>query len=148
MWFIVAGGVVPAMLFLPDRLLYPRPVVFLVTLILAGLYWLYFLVGAANVNRQVARSAAGIDRVVTTGVYSLVRHPIYAADIILAWAIFLYIPSIRVIVSVVWLTIVLVSWMKLEEKALQQKFGQEYASYKAVTPMIIPNFLKMRIFKR
>lgn len=149
MWLIVALGAVPALVFLPGRLLFHRHLVFLIILVMAGAYWLTFMLGAGQANRQVARSAAGIDHIVTTGVYGLVRHPIYAADIVLAWAIFLYYPALKLLAVVIWLTVILTSWMKLEERALQQKFGQEYVSYKASTPMIIPNILsKVGILKR
>ncbi len=75
---------------------------------------------------------------VTSGVYSRVRHPIYFADIVLAWGAFIVFPTWKVPFSVLWLTAVLASWMRLEEAALEKKFGRQYKKYKSRVPMFLP----------
>ncbi|HCU71066.1 MAG TPA: hypothetical protein DIC35_04955, partial [Candidatus Moranbacteria bacterium] len=83
-------------------------------------------------------SADAIDRLVTEGVYEKVRHPIYSADIVLAWSIFFFYPDVRIFASVLWLTLVMSVWMKIEEKALIEKFGREYEGYRLRVPKIFP----------
>lgn len=108
----------------------------------AVVYWFYFFLGAIKVHKQAARSAEAIDRVIKNGVYALVRHPIYSADLVLAWGIFFYFPTFKAVLTVGWLSLVLFIWMKLEEWALSQKFGFEYKKYKKETPILLPRFFK------
>ena len=144
MWVIVAAGVALAMLHLPDRAVFPRNPYTGALLVPAVLNWLYFIVGGAKANRRAPRSAAAIQGVVTTGVYTKVRHPIYSADIFLALGVFLFLPTLKIAVSAAWLTIVLLCWMKLEEAALLHRFGEDYILYKARTPMLFPALFRRR----
>ncbi len=140
MWLIVIIGIALAFRFVPHRVLFHRGVLSVIVLILTAINWFYFFIGASLVHREVVRSAAEITHLVTTGVYAKVRHPIYSADILLAWGIFLMFPRLDFLIAAVWLTIVLVIWMKLEEHALIARFGDEYIRYKAKTPMFIPHY--------
>lgn len=142
MWAIVAAGIVLAVRCLPARYVFVAPLYLNTVLIPAVLNWLYFFAGGVRTNRRAPRSAAAVDKLVTTGVYSKVRHPIYSADIFLAWGIFLCFPTLRVGVSVLWLTVVLLGWMRLEEAALLHRFGEDYYLYKARTPMLFPRYFR------
>jgi protein-S-isoprenylcysteine O-methyltransferase Ste14 len=144
MWVIVAAGVALAMLRLPDCLVFPRNPYTAALLVPAALNWLYFFAGGAKANSRAPRSAAAITRLSTTGVYAKVRHPIYSADIFLAWGMFFYLPTFEIAVSVAWLTVVLLCWMKFEEAALLHKFGEDYILYKARTPMFFPAYFGKR----
>ncbi len=75
---------------------------------------------------------------VTSGVYSRVRHPIYFADIVMAWGAFIVFPTWNVLFAVLWLTAVLSFWMRLEEAALEKKFGRQYGQYNSRVPMFLP----------
>ena len=68
----------------------------------------------------------------------------YMADIVLAWGAFIAWPSWRVLFAVIWLTIVLSYWMKLEEEALIERFGGEYQQYMGKVPMVIPGLKKVK----
>lgn len=140
MWLIVILEVFVAFRFFPKIEIFPRNAIISFLIIPAGIYWLYFFVGALRVHRKAAVSAAKIDRIVKEGVYSIVRHPIYSADIILAWGIFFHWPYFKILLSALWLTLILFFWMKLEEKALAEKFGEEYGNYKKNVPMFVPKF--------
>jgi protein-S-isoprenylcysteine O-methyltransferase Ste14 len=140
MWAIVAGGVALAAVRLPNSAVFPRNPYTAELLVPAVLNWLYFFLGAARVNRRALRSAAAVKSLVTTGVYAKVRHPIYSADIFLAWGVFFFLPTLKILVSVVWLTTTLIAWMRLEEYALLRKFPEDYTLYKAKTPMMIPAY--------
>ncbi len=138
MWLIVVVGIWLSLRILGNFRILPRnmftPFLFLLTLV----YWLCFLIGAVKINRQVARSVAGISRIIKDGVYGIVRHPIYSADIVLSWGIFSFWPTVGVLGSVIWLTLVQCFWMSLEERFLIKKFGSEYKDYQKEVPMFIP----------
>ncbi len=143
MWAIVICGIALILKFVSAQRIFLPNAFTEVLLASAIFYWLYFFSLATYINRQAVLGADKITRVVNRGVYGLVRHPIYAADLVLAWAIFLFWPEKRVLVSVLWLTLILLFWMKLEERALTEKFGDEYRDYQKKVPMIFP-----RIFKK
>ncbi len=143
LWTIAIGGIIIIFNVVADQKVFASNTFSSILVISAGLYWLYFLCRAVYIHRQVVLSADKITKLVSQGVYGLVRHPIYAADLVLAWAIFLFWPERRVLISVLWLTLVLIFWMKLEERALTEKFGDEYREYQKRAPMIFP-----RIFKK
>jgi len=94
------------------------------------------------IHRKAPHSVRSIDKIVKEGIYQRVRHPIYSGDIVLVWGIFFHWPSIRALISVIWLTTVLFFWMRLEEKALAEKFGSDYLEYKAKVPMVVPRIGK------
>jgi protein-S-isoprenylcysteine O-methyltransferase Ste14 len=138
MWLIVIIGIIIFISYTPKtRILslgYFGAVIFFITL----LYWIYYFALAIIVHRRAALSVAGIKKIVDYGVYSRVRHPIYSADIILALGVFFFFPSINILISIIWLAVVLIIWMFLEEKLLILKFGQDYKDYKKKVPMFFP----------
>lgn len=142
MWAIVAAGILLSFqIFSSEDLFKPNKVTYYL-IVPAFLYWLYFFIGAILVHRKAPRSVHSIDKIVKEGVYQRVRHPIYSGDIVLVWGIFLHWPSYRALSSVILLTIVLFFWMRLEEKALAEKFGREYLDYQKQVPMVVPRIKK------
>ncbi len=78
------------------------------------------------------------ERVVTTGVYSIIRHPQYFGGI-LAHIGFSFLLSglYSLLVTPLVIAIVyIISWK--EEIELTKEFGQKYADYKKKVPMLIP----------
>ncbi|HSB03335.1 MAG TPA: isoprenylcysteine carboxylmethyltransferase family protein, partial [Anaerolineales bacterium] len=73
---------------------------------------------------------------VKNGLYRLVRHPLYTFSLLILWLS----PSVTVNTFVVYvaLTLYILIGVIFEERKLQREFGQEYAEYKSVTPMLIP----------
>ena len=138
MWAVVIAGGLALYLLAPDYLLLWHSPVTLAVLAFALLNWIYFFLGALWVNRSAASSADNVGKLVTAGVYSKVRHPIYSADIVLAWAGALFLGSAKFLLAALWLTVVLYVWMGLEEKALLEKFGKEYEDYRRKVPKLMP----------
>lgn len=138
--FIVFGGLDRGMEVLLSVEIIQADSVLRFIIVPAVLYWIYFFGSAVLVHREAAESVSGITKVITTGAYAKVRHPIYSADIILSWGIFLYLPNFRMLLCVLWLNVVLFSWMKLEEKLLLEKFGKEYRDYMEKVPMFTARF--------
>lgn len=144
MWAIAFAGAGALLLVAPEVRIFESGIFGILLVLLALLNWLYFFLSALWKNHGAARSAAGVGKLVTTGIYSRVRHPIYFADIVLAWGAFLYLPKLAVLLAVCWLTVVLVFWARLEEGALERKFGEEYREYKRGVPMLVPRIQKAK----
>jgi protein-S-isoprenylcysteine O-methyltransferase Ste14 len=145
MWFIVAAGVIAAYRLLSNDLLFQPNLCTRALFAAAAVNWLWFFLGAVWVNRAPARSAGGVERLITHGVYARVRHPIYSADIFLAWGVCCLKPEMQILASVAWGTAVLLGWMKVEENVLARRFGAAYADYQRTTPMFIPCYFRRRL---
>jgi protein-S-isoprenylcysteine O-methyltransferase Ste14 len=75
-------------------------------------------------------------RLVTGGFYRLMRHPLYTFGLLALWLS----PSVTVnsFILYVSLTVYILVGAYFEERKLLREFGQEYADYRAATPMLIP----------
>lgn len=92
-----------------------------------------------NRDEQVAEA------VNSTGIYSMVRHPLYLGNITtyIGWAVF---------TGIDWLVplflVLFVAYYRLiiyaEEQFLTRKFGQAYLDWKGHTPLLLPAFWKFK----
>lgn len=79
-------------------------------------------------------------RLVTTGWYRIVRHPLYLLSMLFLLS--------NPVMNVRWLLLTLASAVyffigaRLEESRLLKEFGSEYETYKRTVPFIIPRILK------
>lgn len=93
-------------------------------------------------DREVAGNIEGLtDReLVTTGVYGRVRHPLYAAGII----IFTFSPVITVngLLLTVLADLYFLFGMFIEERRFLRIFGDRYREYMTKVPRMIPRFRK------
>lgn len=142
MWLVVIIGAFILIVSTPDGRFFERNIFTTIVAVAAAGYWIYFLNAALKVNRQAIYSADKVENIIQEGVYGIIRHPIYAADIVLFWGIFLHWPLLRVFMCALWATLMLIFWMKLEEITLEQKFGHVYSDYKKKVPMVLPRFWK------
>ena len=76
--------------------------------------------------------------VITTGVFGIVRHPIYLSEVLLYLGFLML--SLSLAAAVVWcIAIVFLHYIsRCEEKLLLARFGEEYARYMREVPMWIP----------
>jgi protein-S-isoprenylcysteine O-methyltransferase Ste14 len=76
----------------------------------------------------------------TEGMYSIVRHPLYLANILIwiGWATLLSIAWLIVAATIVFVVYYMFI-MYAEEQFLRRKFGQEYERWHRRTPRLIPN---------
>ncbi len=78
-------------------------------------------------------------RVVDSGPYRLVRHPIYTGYLAAAWAFALLVATPPALLGAVVLTAQMVGKARREEAFLRQELGADaYNRYAATTPMIVP----------
>lgn len=77
-------------------------------------------------------------QVITTGVFSIVRHPIYLGSILLYFGFILL--SLSLLSVLVWILILVFYYMisRYEERLLIQRFGSVYEEYKKKVPMLFP----------
>jgi len=93
--------------------------------------------GTSGRNTQGQRA----DVLNTTGIYSIVRNPLYLGN-------FITILGVVLSIKVWWLAVIVSMFFFIymeriilaEEKYLHEKFGDTYDQWRAKTPVIIPNF--------
>lgn len=138
------------MALLPDRVLYQIPVPW-VYLSLAGQIAavVILIVGVLQTDmlsfvglRQLFDGNKRPSKMVTNGLYRWVRHPLYTAALLFIWLT--PVMSVNSLVVIIAATIYIVIGAWFEERKLEREFGEVYAEYKAVTPMLIPGL----VFKR
>jgi len=82
-------------------------------------------------------------RVVDTGPYRLVRHPIYTGFIVMDLGLALLCGSALALAGVAMMTVGLWIKARLEEQFLSEELGAAaYGSYKARTPMLVPRLTR------
>jgi protein-S-isoprenylcysteine O-methyltransferase Ste14 len=75
---------------------------------------------------------------VTSGLYRLIRHPMYASLLALAWGAGLKDLSARSILLAVGTSGFIVATALVEERENSERFGEEYAAYRRSTKRFIP----------
>lgn len=133
MWSIVLSGSIPCLVFFNKTILLSSNFINIVIFIIILIIWIYIFISSLKAHRNAVKSVNKIDKLVITGIYSKLRHPIYIGDIILSWSVFILLPKLNVLLAVIWLNLVLVVWMFVEERTLISKFGKEYGDYKEKT---------------
>jgi protein-S-isoprenylcysteine O-methyltransferase Ste14 len=73
---------------------------------------------------------------VATGMFKLVRHPIYTTSLIFLWV--KPIVNSSTLVFTIIITIYILIGIQFEERRLLREFGDLYRDYKTRTPMLIP----------
>jgi methanethiol S-methyltransferase len=136
---------------LPDQALYsiPAPWLYLALLVqFAAVVTL--LVGLLQTDvwgfiglRQLVSGEQAIGSLVTSGLYRLVRHPLYTSGLVILWLA----PQMTLnrLVLIISLTIYIVIGAIFEERKLLREFGSVYAEYSARTPMFIPGLRPRRL---
>jgi len=106
-----------------------------IPLVLIGAW--YGIIGVKEVTLKVAETHRPKE-VISTGIYSRIRHPQYFGATLAHIGISFLLSSLFSILStpIVFAVIYLFSWK--EEKELMREFGKEYGDYKKRVPMLIP----------
>ncbi len=91
--------------------------------------------------RQLLEPDQAPPRLVTSGLYRYVRHPLYTAGLLFIWLI----PEMtyNLLALNIGITAYVLLGALVEERKLLSEFGEAYAAYRRNTPMLIP-FLKLR----
>ena len=102
------------------------------TAFIFGGFWL--LASAWNVLYQAQRA----HRVAASGPYARIRHPQYAAFILIMFGFLLQWPTIPTVVMFPVLVIVYARLARREEAEVAAEFSEEYAAYRVKTPALWP----------
>jgi len=76
---------------------------------------------------------------IATGPYALARHPIYTGLLIALAGTALYDGRLRALIGLALFAIGFTLKARAEEDLLESEFGDEYRTYRARTPMLIPS---------
>lgn len=74
----------------------------------------------------------------TSGWHKRVRHPLYFFTFLTIWGIFLWRPTLSILISDICISVYTLIGIRWEEKKLMQVYGKAYETYKNDVPMIIP----------
>jgi protein-S-isoprenylcysteine O-methyltransferase Ste14 len=97
----------------------------------------FSLKGVSEVTLKVAETHRP-EKVITSGVYSIVRHPQYLGALLAHLGISILLSALYslLLTPLLMIYIYILSWK--EEKELINEFGKEYEDYKGKVPMFIP----------
>lgn len=115
------------------------PFVILVRLGAIGMFWYAFLQN--DVLEFIGIKQQRKNKLVTRGVYGIVRHPLYTAGILLLITAMKM--TLLDIIAVLLVTGYLLIGAFIEESRLLSVFGDEYREYQEKVPMFIP----VKLFK-
>ena len=105
----------------------------------------WFGIGSVRETSLKVAETHRTERIVSTKIYSLIRHPQYVGGIMAHIGISFLLSSLfsLIFTPIVILLNLLVAWK--EEKELLKEFGKEYENYKEKVPMIFPKFKKRKL---
>ena len=104
-------------------------------------FYLIFLVYRENTFASATIEVAEHQKVIATGPYAIVRHPLYLSEELMALGVLLlFLSPLAVVIAAVHWAFQL-RRMVNEEKVLSAEFP-EYAAYAARTPRVIPRFVR------
>ena len=102
---------------------------------------IYYVIASVILYHRHAQHGQNFEnstRLVTTGLYRYVRHPMYGSLFFLGWGMFLKEINPLTISVIIIITIALFITCKVEEKEMMKRFGQEYIDYMSKTKLWIP----------
>ncbi len=88
------------------------------------------------------------DLLITTGLHSYIRHPLYSGTFLLLIAVFLLSPKINILTSCITIIIYTIFAVRWEEAKLISKLGEQYKIYCAITPRFIPRLFARKQTKK
>ena len=102
----------------------------------------WFGIGSVKETTLKVAETHRAEKVISSGLYSIIRHPQYFGGILAHIGITILLSAFLSLITtpIVILLNVLISWK--EEKELIKEFGKEYEDYKKKVPMFIPKLKK------
>lgn len=93
--------------------------------------------GVTETTLKVAETHRPV-RIVTTGVYSIVRHPQYLGGLLAHIGFSFLLSALYSLLSTPLIATLVYLISRKEEEELTKEFGKEYADYKMKVPMLVP----------
>jgi protein-S-isoprenylcysteine O-methyltransferase Ste14 len=107
-------------------------------LFLASVYYAFFGIKIFFRMGKPEGNFENTTKLVTTGLYKYIRHPMYASLLFLGWGMFLKEINLISIIIISVISISVFLTCKVEEKEMIAKFGEEYRQYMKKTKYWIP----------
>ena len=123
-----------------ENVLFDWPMVAICAFGLGCCWWARIHLGnlwSAGVSRKEGH------RVIDTGPFGIVRHPIYSGGFLAAFAAAAVHATPFAFLLALFITIVFTCKAFLEERFLREEFGTSYEAYRQRVPMLVP-FLRLR----
>lgn len=89
-----------------------------------------------GLRQLIGTPESGAPRMVVTGLYRFVRHPLYTASLFYIWATPLM--TSNLLALYIGFTVYIIIGALHEEYRLTREFGEAYTEYRRSTPMLIP----------
>lgn len=126
----------PLKLNISEILHVPKIFLIIAAIILIGIGILMLKTGNAEIKK-----ALKANRLITTGLYSRIRNPMYASHLFFIMpGVCLLINNAMIFLSIIFTYIIFLILIPKEEKDLEDNFGTEYLRYKARTGRLLPKF--------
>jgi len=110
-------------------------------LLILSLYYIYAAFSHYFRHTKPDINFENSSKLVTTGLYHYIRHPMYGSLMLLGWGTFLKSINPTTIILVIIVTISLILTSMVEENEMIKRFGDEYREYMKVTKRWIPGLL-------
>ena len=145
LWIILlVGGAVLGAVHDWNSPLFRSPLFHLITFVLGVNVIRFSFRAAANGGRELSRGRVGdiprleTNRLVTTGIYSCMRHPMLFGLTLLppGWALLIGSPTFIFIVAPAEMVFIILMVLVFEEMEAEKKFGEDYRRYREHVPMV------------
>lgn len=93
---------------------------------------------ALGADTRVNPVPAASGRLRTSGIYSVIRHPMYAAVLLACLGVTLSGARVLSAVALVVLGVLLHGKARFEDRMLRERFGPQFVAYAAAVPAILP----------
>jgi hypothetical protein len=133
-WGLIAVGVILSFYFFPPGLVLPKYNFLSILVIPAVAYWVYGVLGHAQIKRDIAKGIYMIEEMSARYDYGMLSHPVCIANVLLAWGIFFLYPDIRIMVSAIWMSVIIGLWMRLERNARTKPYPKNFGLEDDITP--------------
>jgi protein-S-isoprenylcysteine O-methyltransferase Ste14 len=107
-------------------------------LLLISIYYVIASITLYHKHTDHGKNFENSAKLVTSGLYKYIRHPMYGSLLFLGWGAFLKDINLITITVILIITSALFITCKVEEKEMINRFGEEYKKYMEKTRMWIP----------
>jgi protein-S-isoprenylcysteine O-methyltransferase Ste14 len=105
------------------------------------IFSMYYVLASVIIYHRHANHGQNFEnstRLVTSGLYKYVRHPMYGSLLFLGWGMFLKDIKPLTIAVIIVITVALFITCKVEEKEMLKRFGNDYKEYMKKTKLWLP----------
>ena len=119
-----------------------------VSIAVGGILTIMFIASLVLTHRieQVHMKPDDVDKLITSGPYSIARHPSYSGTILVNVAYLFFFRTLWLIPLICIFSVLWYLEARHEERVLTAKFGEEYTNYMKTTGMFFPKLFKPKSY--